>query len=127
MADVPKRILYIEDEPFFARTIVAKMEENGFAAKSLPDGESGIKELGQEHYDLVLLDLTLAKMDGLEVLQKIKEDPKMKHTPVVVLSNRSSEEDQARARELGAAQYLVKVQSMPAEIFREVKKILELS
>ena len=125
--DAPKRILYIEDEAFFLKTVIAKLTDNGFIADSANDGEVGLEMVAKERYDLILLDLTMAKVDGLEVLRRLKENPETENIPVVVLSNRSSNEDQARARELGAAAYMVKVQTMPNQIVRYVSKILNVS
>ncbi len=121
----PKNILYIEDESFMGRTIVNKLKENKYDAELAPDGESGLSALESKQYDLVLLDLILPNMNGFEVLKKIKENPKTKSIPVVVFSNQSTEEDKNRARELGAHDFLVKVNSTPNELLVFVRTLLK--
>lgn len=120
-----KNILYIEDESFMGRTIINKLKENGFEAELALDGETGLSALDAKEYHLVLLDLILPKMDGFEVLKKIKENPKTKSIPVVVFSNQSTEEDKTRARELGAHDFRVKVNSTPNEVLAFVRAILQ--
>lgn len=122
-----KRVLYIEDEPFFAKTISAKLEESGFEADVATDGESGLSALNREHYDVVLLDLVLPKQDGFDVLKNIKSSEKNKNTPVIVLSNLSSDSDERKARELGARDFCVKLSSTPAKIISLVLRVTTAS
>lgn len=115
------KIAYIEDEAFFASIIKRKLEEKGFEVDVFSDGESGLAAVRNNGYQLVLLDLILPKIDGLEVLRLLKEDPVGKHVPVVVLSNQAGEENHKKAMELGAKAYYVKVNSMPNEIVNNVQ------
>lgn len=76
------------------------------------------------HPDLVLLDLILPKKDGFEVLQELKADPGLKQIPVVVLSNLGQDEEIKKALDLGAVDYLVKVQHPINEVVEKVRKYL---
>lgn len=118
-------ILYIEDELFFSDTISRKLEGVGFTVVTAPDGEVGLDAAQKQHFDLILLDLILPKMDGFEVLKKLKEDAKTKHVPVVVLSNLSSDENKRRGEVLGADRFYVKVNCEPKEIVAMAQEFLK--
>ena len=119
------KIAYIEDEEFFASVISKKLVDHGFEVDTFADGESGLAAIKGNGYDLVLLDLILPKLDGLEVLKALKEDPHAKNIPVVVLSNQSGEDNQKKAMDLGAKAYYVKVNAMPSEIVTMVAGFLK--
>lgn len=117
-------ILYIEDESFIGRTIVNKLNENGFEAELAANGEEGLALLSQKSYKLIFLDLILPSSSGFDILKKIKENPTMSHIPVVVFSNQSTDADKARAKELGAHDFRVKVNSTPNEMLALAKSLL---
>lgn len=89
------------------------------------DGEEAIETLKILKPDLILLDLILPKMNGFEVLEKIKRDFDTRSIPVIVLSNLGSDDDIKRAIKLGAEDYYVKVQHPLLEIVEKVSKFLE--
>ncbi|MEK7613986.1 MAG: response regulator [Patescibacteria group bacterium] len=122
---MPKSILYIEDESFIGRTIINKLKENGFEAEIAADGESAFEMMKEKKFDLILLDLILPKMSGFDVLKKLKEDATTKTIPVVVFSNQSTHEDKDRARDLGALDFRVKVNSTPNEVLALARTILQ--
>lgn len=119
------RILYIEDESFFANTISGKLEAHGFSVDTAKDGKAGLEALQKNQYDLVLLDLILPELDGFQVLEAVQRDPKLQRVPVVVLSNLSAEGDKEKARELGAQQFYVKINSTPNEVLALVRALTE--
>lgn len=116
-----KKILYIEDEPFFASTISGQLVEAGYEVESAVDGETGLEMVKSMHPDLVLLDITLPKMDGKEVLRRLKDDDTTKDIPVIILSNLSALEDEREAAALGAHAFFVKALSLPSEIVDVVR------
>ena len=116
------KVLYVEDEAFFASVIAKKLEEDGFEVDTASDGAKGWEAAQTTMYDLILLDLILPELGGFEVLEKIKNDPKLSDIPVVILSNLSSENDKKKAQELGA--HSLKINSMPNEILALVRRIL---
>ncbi len=117
-------ILYVEDESFIGKTIVNKLNEHGFEADLAADGEDGLARLSQKSYKLIFLDLILPTSSGFDILKKIKENPTTKHIPVVVFSNQSTDADKERAKELGAHDFRVKVNSTPNEILALTKSLL---
>ncbi|WGV25230.1 response regulator [Halotia branconii] len=114
-----KRILLIEDSANDAELVLAALSENHLANEVIVvrDGEEaldylyrrGLFRLRMEgHPVVVLLDLKLPKIDGLEVLTQLKSDPKMRVVPIVVLTSSKEEPDLARCYELGVNAYVVK-------------------
>ena len=118
------RIVYVEDEPFFAGTMSRLLIEAGYPTALADDGEKGVALIKKEKPDLVLLDLVLPKLDGKEVLKRLKADPELKDIPVIVLSNLSAEGDQREAEALGAAGFFVKALTLPSVVVDEVRKRL---
>ena len=114
----------MEDEPFFAGTMSRLLTEAGYTTAVAGDGEEGLALIAREKPDLVLLDLVLPKIDGKEVLKRLKSDPLTKGIPVFVLSNLSAETDQRETIALGAAGFFVKAMTLPSAIVEAIKKHL---
>lgn len=121
-----KRILYVEDEKFFADTIERVLTTAGYSVKQAKDGELGLKIAREWKPDLILLDLLLPKVEGFEVLRTLKADLATASIPIVVLSNLSSEADVQRATELGAKHFFVKAVTMPAAVVTFVQSIVHV-
>lgn len=112
------KVLIVEDERPMANALELKLNKSGFKAKAVFDGDSAVDILSKEKYDLVLLDLIMPKIDGFEVMKKmrdLKNDAK-----VIVLSNLSQEEDRTKAMAMGALDYFVKSDTPIAEIVKKV-------
>ena len=119
-----KKILIIEDDDFFRGLIGKKLLFEEFDVYMASNGEEGISKLKEHKPDLVLLDMLLPSMDGFEVLTKIKEDPAISVTPVIIASNLVEKEDVDRALKMGAIDYMIKSQYTPEMIIEIVKKVL---
>ena len=120
-----KKILFIEDESALQKTFGDVLEKNNYKMISALDGETGLRLAKSEKPDLVLLDLVLPRLDGFEVLSRLKEDPETKKIPVIVLTNLENMEDIEKAVKLGATTYLVKTQYKLEEVIEKIKKALE--
>ncbi|MCX6760767.1 MAG: response regulator [Candidatus Nealsonbacteria bacterium] len=120
-----KTILIIEDDQFLRELMVRKIVSEGFNCLESETGEGGIEKIKKEKPDLVLLDIVLPGIDGIEVLKKIKEDPDVKSIPVVILSNLAGPEEIERGLNLGAADYLIKAHLTPREIIEKAKEFLK--
>jgi DNA-binding response OmpR family regulator len=114
-----KRILIIEDERPLSHALELKFTHEGFACTVANNGAEGLKEANTGKYAMILLDLIMPEMDGFTFLQNLK-----KKTPVIVLSNLGQDEDRARAKELGAKEYMVKSNTPITEIVKMVKTFL---
>jgi len=118
-----KTILIAEDEKPMAKALELKLKNSGFDAHAVFNGQEVMKVIEEKKPDLILLDLMMPKMDGFEVLEKIKEIGA--HVKVIVSSNLSQEEDKRRAEELGAVGYFVKSNTSINEVVERVVKALE--
>lgn len=118
------KILYVEDEAFLGKTMATMLEKAGYSVTVAPDGEEGLNAVKREKTDLVLLDLLLPKIDGFEVLRRIKEDPLTKDIPVIVLSNLGAKEDEERTKKLGARAHFVKALVDPRKLVQHVHSLL---
>jgi DNA-binding response OmpR family regulator len=119
-----KSILVIEDDPSISWGLQMNLEAEGYQVRVAEDGETGLS-LAQEHaYDLLILDVMLPKLNGLEVLRALRNDGDT--VPIVVLSARGAEMDKVVGLELGAEDYITKPFGL-AELLARVKAALRRS
>ena len=119
-----KKILLIEDESALQKSLGDILRENNFEVLSALDGEIGERLAKSEKPDLIVLDLTLPKKNGLEVFQALKDDQKTKNIPVVILTNLERIEHVEKVLEMGAKTYLVKSNYSLKEILEKVKAVI---
>jgi DNA-binding response OmpR family regulator len=118
-----KKILLIEDDPFISEMYALKFKQE-YDFDVANDGAMGLQKLAENKPDLVLLDIIMPKMDGFEVLQKMKTDPNLASIPVVLLTNLGRKEDEKKGLQMGAIDYIVKAHFTPSEVVEKVKQIL---
>ena len=119
-------VLIVEDDPFLLSMYSTKFELEGFKVVTAEDGEKGVARVRDSGPSIILLDILMPKMDGFEVLEKIKSDPFSRDIPVILLTNLNQQEDVKRGMELGADDYLIKAHFMPSEVVDKIKKILNI-
>ena len=103
------RILIVEDDPDLVALLKRWLERDGHLVEHAADGAAALAVLKWDPLPhLVLLDVMLPKMDGFEVLQRLRAAPRTKELPVVMVTSFSRDRDAARGRELGANDYIVK-------------------
>jgi len=113
-ADVPDapgrggRILSIEDDASVRQFVTAVLKADGYDVSGAADGTAGIAAAQRELPDLILLDLILPYASGFDVLQRLREEPRTRAIPVLVLSTQGGEDDIVRALEIGAEDFLIK-------------------
>ncbi|HWN42584.1 MAG TPA: response regulator, partial [Thermoanaerobaculia bacterium] len=118
-----ERILLIEDEPDIAEVLQYNLQKEGFQVELASRGDAGLESVRRDNPDLILLDLMLPGLDGLEVTRLLKRDPATAHLPIVMLTARSEEVDRIVGLELGADDYISKPFS-PREVVLRVKAVL---
>ena len=118
------KIVLVEDDTFLAGMYMTKLGLEGFDVDLASDGEKGWKMIQEEKPALVLPDLILPKLSGLDVLAKIKKEDAIKDIPVIILTNLGQRDDVAKGLSLGAADYLIKAHFMPSEVVEKIKKLL---
>ncbi len=117
-------LLLVEDDTFLAGMYVTKLTMEHFRVELATDGESGLAKALAVKPDLILLDILLPKMNGFDVLRKLKGDPTTKNVPVILLTNLGQKSDVTQGLDLGAADYLIKAHFMPSEVVDKIKQHL---
>lgn len=120
-----KIVLVVEDDKFLRELLVKKLTKEGFQVEAALDGETGVALLGQKTPDIILLDLLLPKMDGFEVLTRVRQDAKTKATPVIIFSNLGEKADIDKAMSLGATDFMVKANFTLDEIVTKMQGVLQ--
>lgn len=118
------KILIVEDEPAMRMGLTDNLEFEGFQIDSASDGETGLNKILSTAYDLVLLDVMLPKMSGLDVCRKARESGSK--TPIILLTAKGEEIDKVLGLELGADDYITKPFSL-RELIARIKAILRRS
>jgi two-component system phosphate regulon response regulator PhoB len=121
---VKSRILVVDDEPDVLELVTYNLGQAGFQTDTASDGAEALRKARSTAPDLILLDLMLPEMDGLEVCKLLRRDAKTSGIPIIMLTARASEMDRIVGLELGAADYVPKPFS-PRELVLRVKKRLE--
>jgi len=120
-----KKIIFVEDDSMLQKVLTNSLKESGYETKQAFDGKEGLSKIKEERFDLILLDLILPKLDGFELLKRLREDSKNKETPVIVLTNLEEPTDIEKMLELGATTYLVKSDQSLEDIVAKVKRVFE--
>lgn len=120
-----KKILIIEDETFIADVYSHELTKAGFSVKTAKDGPSGLKALEEENFDLLLLDIMLPGIHGLELLKQWRVKHPASKMPVLVLTNLGQDEVIKEAFTLGAQGYLIKASYTPNQMVTEVQNALQ--
>ena len=122
-----KRVLIVEDDRFLRRACQARLEQQGYTILTAQDGEEALRIVKAEVPDLILLDLLMPKLNGLEVLRALRADEGTRAVPVLVLSNSSRQEDLHTIRDLGISGYFVKANLSLQDLSAQVKALLDAS
>ena len=121
----PKRILVVEDDLFLRELYTDILTAEGYKVEAAADGEEALQKIKVGGYDLILLDIIMPKMDGLEVMRQVQANPSQNPSKCVVfLTNLDKDEEIKTALKLGNG-YLIKSQITPGSLVEEVKMYLE--
>jgi two-component system, cell cycle response regulator DivK len=113
------RILLVEDNELNRDMLTRRLARRGYQVETAADGKQGLEMAGSSSPDLILLDLSLPEMDGWQVLQQLKQDPKMRSIPVMALTAHALVTDRVRALQEGFDDYDIK----PIELPRLLQKV----
>lgn len=108
MANNPPQLLIIEDDDLIVQMYQASLANSGFVIRWEKDGESGMNALRTTTPDIILLDIMLPKINGLDILSQLRADARLAKTPVIVMSSLMDPIDQQKALSLGATAYWIK-------------------
>jgi len=119
------KIMIVEDDAFVMDIYLTKLGQEGYEVLAAENGAEALKKLEKETPDLILLDIIMPFVDGLQVLKKIKSEERLKDIPVVLLTNLSQKEDINEGLGLGADDYLIKSHFTPSEVLEKIKKYIK--
>src|SRR5438445_5834591 len=118
-----REVLVVEDEPDIRRLVVLHLERDGFRCRTATSGEDALREVKTAIPDLVVLDLMLPELDGLEVCRQLRRDASTAAVPIIMLTAKSDEVDRVVGLEIGADDYVSKPFS-PKELVARVRAVL---
>ena len=102
---MPRKILIVDDEPLIIKGLKYSLEQDGYETDSAQDGEEALAKFAAEPFDLILLDVMLPKVDGIEVCQRIREKS---NVPIIMLTAKGEDMDKILGLEYGADDYMTK-------------------
>src|SRR5688572_9296903 len=125
MAGVPDaRVLLVDDDPVILKLLQVNFEMEGYTVSTANDGVEGLEKARAERPDIVLLDVMMPRMDGLEVTKALKGDDDTKAIPIILLSAKAQASDVQAGKDMGADDYLTKPFD-PLELLERVSELLE--
>ena len=120
-----RRILLVDDELSILKTVGKRLEVRGFEVLTALDGEEALAKAKAEHPEVIILDLMLPKVNGLDICAQLKKDHTSRDIPIVIMfSGRGDEQDQSQALKLGAAAYVSKIEGTP-RLLEQIETFLD--
>lgn len=119
-----QKILVAEDDNFLSTVVSSELTNAGYEVYTAVDGEQCIVVAREKAPDLILLDILMPNVSGYEALARLKAEPATAQIPVIMLSNLGQPEEIDKAKQAGAADYLIKVHFTPKEIIEKVHTFL---
>jgi len=103
-----KKILVVEDNPQNMKVVLMTLKPHGYTLLQATDGEEALKVAISDNPDLIIMDVQIPKLDGLEVTRKLRQMPSFNHVPVIAVTSYAMKGDEEKAREAGCDAYLTK-------------------
>lgn len=125
MTDKPIRVLVVDDDPTLREMYLARLIAEKFAVDQASDGQQALARAIEQVPDIILLDMRMPNVTGLEVLEILKTTQKTKDVPVIVLTALGDDSLRQQAMARGATDYMVKAETMPAQIVEKIKEVLK--
>lgn len=117
-----KKILIIEDEKDIRDLLELYLKREGYEVQGIKDGQTGLERASKEKFDLLILDLMLPQMDGLEICRRLRSQPNTSALPIIMLTAKTEETDRIVGLEMGADDYITKPFS-PREVLARIKAL----
>ncbi len=122
---IKRKIFIVDDDKFLLSMYSIKFQKEGFEVIVAVDGNDALTKLREGlKPDVIILDIVMPVMDGLELLQKIRDEHLVEDSIIIILSNQGQSSDIEKAKQLGVEGYIVKATTIPSEVLAEVKKVL---
>jgi len=121
---MPKKILWVEDDAFLNEIIAEKLVEQGWELIPAAEGVAALALAHEKQPDIIILDILLPGMDGMEVLSKLKSDEGTKNIPIIMFSNLDDKAKIEQSKKLGAKDFYVKATTDLETIVKDIEKII---
>ena len=118
-----KSILYVEDNEFNRKIIRQLLAKTSYRLREAHDGESGVRAAQEELPDLILMDVQLPKMSGLDATRELRADPRTACVPIIIVTSYALSGDEQKARDAGATAYIAKPYS-PRDLLSKIREIV---
>ncbi len=118
-------MLVVEDTELLRRIYTDKLSQEGYRVFQAADGLECLNVVRTQQIDIIILDLVMPRMTGLEALEALKRDPRSRDIPVVILSNLGQDSDVQRGLDLGAVDYLIKNSAKPADVAAKIRSTID--
>lgn len=118
-----KTILYVEDNEFNRKIVRQLLSQTKYQLREAADGESGVQSAQDDPPDLILMDVQLPKLSGLDATRRLRADPRTAAVPIIVITSYALSSDAEKAKAAGATAYLAKPYS-PRELLAKIREIL---
>ncbi len=122
-----KHVLLIEDDELLREIYATKLEMEGFAVDTAVDGMEGLEKATRREPDVILVDMIMPRMTGLEFLRAYQLQQQHPRVKAVVISNKSTSRDITQAKSMGVLDYLIKSQHTPQDIVARIRDFLDES
>jgi CheY-like chemotaxis protein len=119
-----KKILIVEDDNFVAEVYSTKLLEMGHEVIIAQNGQEGLNKLSENKPDMILLDIIMPVMGGIEMLEELKKNEEWKKIPVILLTNVGEKDSIQKVQSLGVQDYLIKSHFTPAEVIEKIDAVL---
>lgn len=119
-----KVVLVVDDDLTLLEMYVERIKAEGAIVIEARDGEEALERIGETKPNIIMLDIMMPKMNGFDVLKKIKENPETASIPVIILTALSDDQKKRQGMELGADDYIVKAETLPVDVVAKITKLL---
>ncbi len=121
-----KRIILVEDEEIILDLLEKKLSNKGYKLITARDGVEGLKKIKEANPkpDIIVTDILMPKMDGLEMMEEISKIERLKSIPIIVISNSGQPVELDKAKRLGAKDWLIKTEFDPNEVINKIEKLI---
>lgn len=125
MTDTFKSILLVDDDLTLREMYMERLKAEGFSVEMAKDGEEALQKAADLHPNIILLDIMMPKINGLDVLKKLKSSDQTSDIPVIVLTALIQDREKMESITRGADDYIVKSEMMPGDVIAKVKNLLD--
>lgn len=120
-----KVILVVDDDPTLLGMYVERAKAEGAIVIEARNGEEALTQAMQNHPHLILLDIMMPKINGLDVLKELKSEDDTKNIPVIILTALADPQKHALGMQLGASDYIIKSETMPMDVIEKIKRLIK--